>query len=758
MHQPTAIHQFADSSTFGAGVTNSMLFIRRLIKRWGIASEIYCHHTPPELNGDMRPISDFQDHPEQILLVHHSMGHDRARFLTQLSSRRIMVYHNITPAHYFPPKSSSRHYVELGRQQLKDWAAGIFVGALGVSSFNAKELRANGYRPVVTIPLLVDLDTIRSAAWNRPLASRLAECRNILFVGRIVEHKCQNDVIEIYARLRALIDEPVRLILVGDAEPGYLAKLKALVAARGLEDGVIFSGKVGGPDLYAIYRAADAFVCMSEHEGFGMPLVEAMAFDVPVVAYDSSAVAETMGSGGVILREKNHDVAAGIVKTILAEPALRRRILKAQRANIAKYEPARLMHAFARFLRQLGVAVPIEDSPAAGNATAYQIQGPFDSTYSLSLVNRELARALRDEGADISLYSTDGPGDFDPAPQFLQSHPDIERIWRKSEDARHPEIVLRNLYPPRVHDLRGVVRGLTNYAWEESGFPAETVAEINSNLDVVLATSKFVAKTLRDNGVRTPIAVVGNGADHVLHAPRRQRSWDLPPGFRFLHVSSAFARKGIDVLLEAWARAFSRSDAVCLVVKTFPNPHNDAADLIADIDRRHPDHAPIVVIDEDLGLAELVTLYEACDALVAPSRGEGFGLPLAEAMLLDKPVITTAFGGQSDFCTPQTAWLVDYRFAVSRSHLHLPGSVWAEPDVDSLAGQLGAVFEADPETRKQRTDAARETIRNRFTWRAVAGRVQSAIDELDRTDVRRDRKSTRLNSSHIQKSRMPSSA
>jgi glycosyltransferase involved in cell wall biosynthesis len=737
MRQPTAIHQFANSATFGDGVTNSMLFIRRLLRRWGIPSEIYCYHLSHELKGDIRPIADFQDHPEQILLIHHATGTDRARFLTPLSSRRILIYHNITPAHYFPNGSSARHDVELGRQQLKDWAVGVFVGAIGVSSFNAKELRANGYRPVVTIPLLVDLDTIRSAEWNRGLAGRLAECRNILFVGRIVDHKCQDDVIEIYARLRELIDEPVRLILVGEAAPGYLAKLKQLVRARNVEDGVTFAGKVSGPNLYAIYHAAEAFVCMSEHEGFGMPLVEAMAFDVPVIAYDSSAVAETMGAGGVILRQKDHAVAAGIIKTILTEPALRRRILRAQRANIAKYEPARLMHALARFLRQLGFEVPIEDSPPASDAAAYQIQGPFDSSDSLSVVNRELVRALRDEKVNVSLYSTDGPSVYDPAPAFLRSHPDIERIWRKSEEARHPEIVLRNLYPPRARDLRGVVRGLTNFAFEESGFPAEAVAEINRNLDVVLVTSRFVAKTLRDNGVRAPIAVVGNGADHILRVARKQRTWDLPPGFRFLHVSSAFARKGVDVLLEAWARAFSDADKVCLVVKTSPHPLNEVSDLIADLDRRHPTYAPIAVIDEDLGLSELAALYDACDALVAPSRGEGFGLPLAEAMLLEKPVITTAYGGQSDFCTPQTAWLVDYRFAFSRSHLHLPSSVWAEPDVDNLADQLRAVFKATHEERKRRTDTARKTILDRFTWRAVARQVRTAVDELDRTGLER---------------------
>jgi glycosyltransferase involved in cell wall biosynthesis len=167
------------------------------------------------------------------------------------------------------------------------------------------------------------------------------------------------------------------------------------------------------------------------------------------------------------------------------------------------------------------------------------------------------------------------------------------------------------------------------------------------------------------------------------------------------------------------------------VIKTFPNVHNTVARDAAKLAETHPHHAPVRVIDRDMRDGELAGIYEAADALVAPSRGEGFGMPVAEAALFDLPVIATAHGGHMDILSAGTAWLVDYRFAPAETHLNLPDSVWADPDVADLGRQLAAVRAADGDTLAAATGALRRRVETAFTWDAVATRTRRAMADLD---------------------------
>jgi glycosyltransferase involved in cell wall biosynthesis len=175
---------------------------------------------------------------------------------------------------------------------------------------------------------------------------------------------------------------------------------------------------------------------------------------------------------------------------------------------------------------------------------------------------------------------------------------------------------------------------------------------------------------------------------------------------------------------------------VVLVIKTFPNIHNDAEAQLAHLRETCPAHAPVVLINRDMDEVEVGGLFAAADVVVCPGRGEGFGLPLAEALALGTPVITTGHGGQMDFCGADTGWLCEYEFAYSRNHLGLPSSVWAEPDRASLARCLLAAFKAPAAERQRRGRSGRERVLTEFSWAAVAGRVQAAVDEVQRLDAR----------------------
>src|SRR5580698_4383137 len=200
----------------------------------------------------------------------------------------------------------------------------------------------------------------------------------------------------------------------------------------------------------------------------------------------------------------------------------------------------------ARFAKR--VATPRAESARE----TWQVEGPFDSFYSLAVVNREFARALRRAGENVALVSRDGPGEYPADIEFLADNPDLAEMVEHGWIAGTPAVAFRFQYPPHVRAMRGGLRVLANYAWEESGFPAPWVREFNNSLDLITVLSEYVAKLLRDHGVRVPICVTGAGVEQIVSgsdaavAPA-QRLARTP--FRFLHVSSGFPRKGLDVLL-----------------------------------------------------------------------------------------------------------------------------------------------------------------------------------------------------------------
>lgn len=381
------------------------------------------------------------------------------------------------------------------------------------------------------------------------------------------------------------------------------------------------------------------------------------------------------------------------------------------------------------------------------------IDGPCTGSYSLALVNREMAlalEALHPGRISLSFYSHPEPRPQNVVDQhWLAAHPAVDELWQRGRQAGQgtdADVVLFNSWPPLLPLDRFQTKNtdkaeslfLTNaYGWEESRFPPRYADSFNQSLHGLTVMSDFVAKTLVDNGVDRPIKNIGLGADHILRIPAQNCPGNLGAGYRFLHISSCFPRKGLDVLLEAYGRAFTAADAVSLVIKTFPNPHNQAAKQIAEFRRQHPSPPRIVLIDEDLPDGCLVDLYQRCHCLVAPSRGEGFGLPLAEAMLFHLPVITTGYGGQRDFCNPGTSRLIDYQLRPAATHLNPFGSVWAEPDTHHLVQLLRDQLHEDAIATRRRTDAAQTLIRRQFTWKACARRLCNFIESL--TEQRRQR-------------------
>lgn len=738
--QIKSIHQFHPACLAGDGVTNGMLFTQNLLRGLGLNSEIFCEHIPSELQAQVKHISQLGLESNYLLMVHHSLGYDNHFWLDALQVPKLMVYHNITPEEFLPVEGSLRRLSVFGRQQLHHWAP-HFIGGIGDSAINTQELEQANFKKRKTIPLLVDVDKVRSGDFNAELLYSLRGVVNLLFVGRVCENKQQLVLLDMLAALKRSYNQPVRLILAGaTTSEAYESQIKERIIQLGLSQNVVMTGKVAQADLLAYYRAADVFVCMSQHEGFGMPLIESMVFDVPVLAHAASGIPDTMGEGGLLLKEFDPKAMAALVHMVLMEPALKRRIIAGQRRNLARFEVANVRAALLDYLRHLDLDLNLNSTGVAVGDDAkqvWQVEGPIDSSYSLAVVNRAFARALQAQGKKVRVRSLDAGQAKEINPEFLKQNSDIAKMELGANNIMESaDVALRYCYPPYLDDMRARVRAIHCYGWEESGYPIEFAQGFNRKLDVVLAHTEFVKKALIDNGVTVPVKVIGGGADHLLSVQPMMPTEQLKQ-FSFLHISSCFPRKGVDVLLQAYAKAFRADDDVSLVIKTFPNPHNDVQQQLENLRANDPDFPSVILVNRDCSDEELAGWYQACDAFVAPTRGEGFGLPIAEAMLFDLPVITTAFGGQIDFCDEQSAWLCDFEFEKSRTHLGAMHSVWANPKVSHLAQLLREVYSLPESQRRLKTELARQKILRDFTWVKTAENSIRAINDLERQPLLR---------------------
>jgi glycosyltransferase involved in cell wall biosynthesis len=207
--------------------------------------------------------------------------------------------------------------------------------ALGDSEFNRQELEALGFAPTGILPIVLDFTRLTSAPRVPSIEALLQDgLVNILFVGRVAPNKKIEDHIRLAEQYKRYVDIFYRFIFVGryDAVPRYYAAVRALINEyQMLPERFWFTGPVPEAELAAYYRNAHAYVSLSEHEGFCVPLVEAMAMDVPVLAYGAGAVPETLGGAGVCFAPKDLEQAAELLGALVYDRPLRERVLAGQR-------------------------------------------------------------------------------------------------------------------------------------------------------------------------------------------------------------------------------------------------------------------------------------------------------------------------------------------------------------------------------------------------------------------------------------------
>jgi L-malate glycosyltransferase len=361
----TAIHQFVPFLNVGAVATH-ILEIQRTVRAMGRSSEVFAAETDlvhaerahhyTGYGGEV-PARD-----DDVLVYHLALGSPMATWLRSLSQQLVVDYHNVTPSEFFAGwHADLAAHAARGRRQLRQLSQRSAF-ALADSRFNEAEMHAAHYGQTAVVPILIDLDQLDSAPDPATLG-RLQEAKaaggaDWLFVGRVAPNKAQHDIVKAFAAYRRAYDPRARLHLVGGPSPAsYFDAVSSLVAEAGLTGAVTLTGSVTDRQIAAYYRSADVFVCLSEHEGFCVPLLEAWHHRLPVVAFAAAAVPETLGGAGLLLAEKHPSLVAAAVHRVTSDDRLREALVGAGRERLGRFSLERSRAALEGALERLDSAV-----------------------------------------------------------------------------------------------------------------------------------------------------------------------------------------------------------------------------------------------------------------------------------------------------------------------------------------------------------------------------------------------------------------
>jgi L-malate glycosyltransferase len=354
-------HQFAPTLAYGDAVGNDCFELQRLYWSRGVRSDLFAAEAKPEVAQFVQPRTDLETVPVDgtSLQVHISMGNDALWDVAKLPHRKTVVYHNITPAHFFDGLNEhARRYSEIGREQLAEFAK---VSELGIadSLYNQKELVRAGFDRTAVVPIIVDWSAFDVAPDPAILRELSDERTDILAVGQILPQKAVHKVVAAFAKYRQS-DPTARLWLVGShaMSEGYLGQVRDAIRAEGLEDAVTLTGTVPMSALVAYYRGATAFVTLSEHEGFCVPLLEAMRSDLPVVASDAGAIPDTLGDAGILLSGTDPDTVAAALERAVRDTALRKDLIARGRRHLVAFTPEAVADDLDRALALAGWELP----------------------------------------------------------------------------------------------------------------------------------------------------------------------------------------------------------------------------------------------------------------------------------------------------------------------------------------------------------------------------------------------------------------
>ena len=351
------IIQLLPSFSYGDAIGNHTLVIRDLIAEMGYATAIYA-----EVIDQRLPVGTaFSDKelPElsenDIAIYHYSTGSELNYLFGDLKCKKILIYHNITPGEFFGDYNKKARRACNEAREAGYYLADKVDYCIADSEYNKRELIEMGFKcPIEVVPILVAFQDFKQKPDRKVMHKFMDNKTNIVFMGRVAPNKKHEDIIRAFAEYKKYWNKDARLFLVGgyDEADLYYRRLKNYAEALGVKD-VYFTAHIPFKSILAYYRIADVFLCQSEHEGFCVPLLEAMYFEVPIVAYDSSAIGDTLGGTGILLKEKDPVVTAGVLNRVVTDGALRKQMIEQQNLRLKDFNREDITKKLAKCLYEV---------------------------------------------------------------------------------------------------------------------------------------------------------------------------------------------------------------------------------------------------------------------------------------------------------------------------------------------------------------------------------------------------------------------
>jgi glycosyltransferase involved in cell wall biosynthesis len=341
--------------SYGDAVGNDAVALNDALKRNGYKTGIYAENIDGRFSGKI--VQSMDKIPElkadDIVLYHLSTGTALNYRLPKYGGRKVIIYHNVTPHHFFSGyNEGARRLCQEGEEGLKHLAKYADY-CLADSEFNKQDMIRAGYTcRIDVLPILIPFSDYKKEP-DKNIVRRYQDdtYTNLLFTGRIAPNKKQEDIIRAFSMYQKYYNPRSRLFLVGsyNGMESYYKQLETYARELQLKN-VFFTGHIKFNEILAYYKVADYFLCMSEHEGFCVPLVETMCFDVPVIAYDSTAIGGTLGGAGVLLKEKNPLEVAGMLDYLQRHPDIRQLVVEGQRQRLRDFEHDKIEKQFIDYL------------------------------------------------------------------------------------------------------------------------------------------------------------------------------------------------------------------------------------------------------------------------------------------------------------------------------------------------------------------------------------------------------------------------
>jgi glycosyltransferase involved in cell wall biosynthesis len=355
MEKIKSINQICISLNNGHGVSNSILYMQKLLQDLGYISNIYILNNYSDINVK-HYLYSIKEYPNDnsIAIVHFEIGFFKKDLETifNINNKKILYFHNITPSHFF----YSSKYIErvnVGRVQLKTMKKN-FIAAFTNSDYTLKELIYRGYYKVFALPTLVDFNRFTDQQYDNNILNQYRNSFNIIFVGRVIQSKVQHQLINIAYQLKLNNISNFKLFLLGEnSYTDYYNYIIHYMKSLDLSQNVIITNKITNEELNSYYKIANLYISVSEHEGFGMPMVEAIYNNIPVLAYNTTAIPYVIGNYGLI-NFKNADFFVKVIQQYMVDENLRNQLLQKQKEYIRqKFSKETIIKQLKHYLEEV---------------------------------------------------------------------------------------------------------------------------------------------------------------------------------------------------------------------------------------------------------------------------------------------------------------------------------------------------------------------------------------------------------------------